>query len=114
MDHYRCRPPAGRYFGGNAEEASRTLVDPCWPRDWTIIAINYRGYGTSEGAPGEAALVADALVVFDTLAALPDVDARRIVAFGRSLGTGVAVQLAAAASAPAWRCSWRPRGPSPG
>lgn len=88
--------PAVVYFGGNAEEVSRTLVDPRWPRDWTIVAINYRGYGTSEGAPGEAALVADALVIFDTLAALPDVDARRIVAFGRSLGTGVAVQLAAA------------------
>ncbi len=91
--------PVVVYFGGNAEEVSRTLVDPRWPRDWTIVAINYRGYGTSEGAPGEAALVADALVIFDTLAALPDVDARRIVAFGRSLGTGVAVRLASQAPA---------------
>ena len=88
--------PVVLYFGGNAEEVSGTLGDPRWPRDWTIVAINYRGYGTSEGAPGEAALVADAQVIFDTIAARPEVDARHIVAFGRSLGTGVAVKLGAA------------------
>jgi pimeloyl-ACP methyl ester carboxylesterase len=87
--------PVVLYFGGNAEEVSGTLADPRWPRDWTIIAINYRGYGASEGAPGESALVADALVIYDTVAARPDIDTRRIVAFGRSLGTGVAVKLGA-------------------
>ena len=87
--------PVVLYFGGNAEEVSGTLADPRWPRDWTIVAVNYRGYGTSEGAPGEKALVADALAVHDAVAARPDVDARRIVAFGRSLGTGVAVKLGA-------------------
>lgn len=84
------------YFGGNAEEVSWTLAEARWPRDWAIVAINYRGYGTSEGAPGEAELAADALVIYDTIAARPDVDARRIVAFGRSIGTGVAVKVAAA------------------
>src|SRR5438552_11500081 len=88
--------PVVLYFGGNAEEVSGTLVDPRWPRDWTIVAINYRGYGTSEGTPGESAFVADALAIYDAIVARPDVDARRIVALGRSLGTGVAVKLAAA------------------
>jgi uncharacterized protein len=88
--------PVVLYFGGNAEEVSGTLADPRWPREWTIVAVNYRGYGTSEGAPGEPALVADARVIFDAVAARPEVDARRIVAFGRSLGTGVAVKLAGA------------------
>ena len=88
--------PVVLYFGGNAEEVSWTLADPRWPRDWAIVAINYRGYGTSEGAPGETELVADALVIYDTIAARPDVNAGRIVAFGRSLGTGVAVKLVAA------------------
>ena len=88
--------PAILYFGGNAEEVSGTLVDPRWPRDWTIVAINYRGYGTSEGTPGESALVGDALVIYDAIVARPEVDARRVVALGRSLGTGVAVKLAAA------------------
>jgi len=88
--------PAVLYFGGNAEEVSWTLADLRWPREWTIIAINYRGYGTSEGAPGESALVADALAIHDQIAARPDTDPRRIVAVGRSLGTGVAVKIAAA------------------
>ena len=92
----RTPAPVVVYFGGNAEEVSGTLADPRWPRDRTIVALNYRGYGTSEGVPSEVALVADALAIHDAIAARPDVDARRIVAFGRSLGTGVAVKLAAA------------------
>jgi pimeloyl-ACP methyl ester carboxylesterase len=88
--------PVVLYFGGNAEEVSWTLADKRWPREWTIVAVNYRGYGGSEGEPGETALVADALAIYDAIAARPDVDARRIVAFGRSLGTGVAVKLGAA------------------
>ena len=87
--------PVVLYFGGNAEEVSGTLADSRWPRDWTIVAINYRGYGASEGTPGEPALVADARVIYGAIVARPDVDARRIVAFGRSLGAGVAVKLGA-------------------
>ena len=48
--------PAVIYFGGNAEEVSWTLGDGRWPRAWTRIALNYRGYGTSEGKPGARAL----------------------------------------------------------
>lgn len=83
------------YFGGNAEEISGTLADPRWPRGWSVAGLNYRGYGASEGEPGEQAMRADALALFDAVAQRPDVDPRRIVAFGRSLGTGVAVALAA-------------------
>ncbi|HQY28922.1 MAG TPA: alpha/beta hydrolase [Burkholderiaceae bacterium] len=83
------------YFGGNAEEVSWTLADARWPRDWHVAAVNYRGYGASEGRPAESALLDDALAIHDTLAARPDVDARRIVAVGRSLGTGLAARLAA-------------------
>jgi len=86
--------PAVIYFGGNAEEVSWTLSDARWPREWTIVGVNYRGYGTSEGKPGEAALKADALSIYDAIARREDVDARRIVVFGRSLGTGIAVHVA--------------------
>jgi len=88
--------PAVLYFGGNAEEVSWTLGDRRWPRDWTIVAVNYRGYGDSGGAPAETTLVADALAIYDAVAARTDVGPRPIVAVGRSLGTGVAVKLAAA------------------
>jgi uncharacterized protein len=87
--------PAVIYFGGNAEEVSWTLSDARWPRDWTIVAVNYRGYGESEGAPGEAALTADALSIYDAVAKREDIDPARIVVFGRSLGTAIAVHLAA-------------------
>ena len=57
--------------------------------------VNYRGYGASEGQPGEAPLVEDAMSVLDAVAARDDVDASRIVVVGRSLGTGIAARVAA-------------------
>lgn len=87
--------PLVLYFGGNAEEVSWTLADPRWPADWAIAAVNYRGYGRSEGKPSESALLGDALAIHGALAARPDVDPRRIVVVGRSLGTGLAARLAA-------------------
>jgi len=87
--------PTVIYFGGNAEEVSWTLADAHWPREWTIVGVNYRGYGISEGAPGETALTADALAIYDAVARRDDIDPRRIVVFGRSLGTAIAAHLAA-------------------
>ena len=87
--------PALLYFGGNAEEISWSLADRRWPRGWTVAGLNYRGYGASEGKPGERELMDDGLAAFDAIAARPDVDPRRIVVVGRSLGTGVAVHVAA-------------------
>jgi uncharacterized protein len=87
--------PAVIYFGGNAEEVSWTLSDAHWPREWAIVSLNYRGYGTSEGVPGERALTADALAIYDAVASMEDIDPRRIVVFGRSLGTAMAVHVAA-------------------
>jgi hypothetical protein len=88
------------YFGGNAEEVSWMLDavgDPARGATPGIgwLLVNYRGYGLSEGSPSEAALVADAVTLYDFAAGRPSVDAQRIVAFGRSLGSGVAVPLAA-------------------
>ena len=64
--------PAVIYFGGNAEEVSWTLADARWPREWTIVGLNYRGYGASEGKPGEPALTADALAIGDAVARRED------------------------------------------
>jgi uncharacterized protein len=83
------------YFGGNAEEVSWMLPrakDAVPGSGWLLV--DYRGYGSSAGAPSEAALTADAIQWHDY--AKEKLGARRIMAFGRSLGSGVAVQLAAA------------------
>jgi uncharacterized protein len=90
------RPQAGTkaliYFGGNAEDVSASLpeLSAAFP-DRAIFLMHYRGYGGSSGTPTEAALQQDALVLFDQVhAAHADV-----VVVGRSLGSGVAVRLAA-------------------
>ena len=89
------RSPVLLCFGGNAEEISGTLADPRWPVGYARAGVNYRGYGASEGRPGEAALMADAALVYDAVAARSDVDPGRIVVVGRSLGSAVAARLAA-------------------
>jgi pimeloyl-ACP methyl ester carboxylesterase len=87
--------PAVVYCGGNGEEASWALADGRWPREVAVVALNYRGYGTSEGKPSADHLKADALLLFDLVAARPGVDRTRIAVFGRSLGTAVATHVAA-------------------
>lgn len=92
----RQSPHLVLYFGGNAEDVAQTLplLERAFP-DAGIHAMHYRGYGGSSGMPSESALIADAFSLYDTLAA----DAGRITVIGRSLGSGVAVQLAAARTA---------------
>ena len=65
-------------------------------RERAVLLVNYRGYGKSSGSPGEKPLVADAIEIYDWAAKRDDVDPARIAVHGRSLGSGVAVQLAAA------------------
>jgi pimeloyl-ACP methyl ester carboxylesterase len=89
------RPLAGRqaviYFGGNAEDVSTSLplLAQAFPRH-ALYLLHYRGYAGSTGNPTEADLVADALLLFDRVAAYHP----EIVVVGRSLGSGVALQLA--------------------
>ncbi|MFC1744883.1 alpha/beta hydrolase [Candidatus Riflebacteria bacterium] len=82
------------YFGGNAEEVTGFLQFNNYFKDWALLLVNYRSYGLSEGKPGQDALFKDALHIFDEMAKREDIDAKRILAFGRSLGCGVAVHLA--------------------
>jgi uncharacterized protein len=86
--------PLAIYFGGNAEEVSWQV--PAWPIEfgWSVLLVNYRGYGVNRGAPSEAALYSDALALYDQVRQCTDVDARHVVAIGRSLGSGVATYLA--------------------
>ena len=63
---------------------------------WGWLAINYRGFGLSEGSPNERIVLDDAKRVYDWALARPDVDGANIVVLGRSLGTYVAAAVAAA------------------
>lgn len=84
--------PALLYFGGNGEDVAANL--PAFEKalpDRAVYFMNYRGYGGSTGSPSEAALIADAQATFDAVRGKHE----RIAVMGRSLGSGIAVALAA-------------------
>jgi pimeloyl-ACP methyl ester carboxylesterase len=83
------------YFGGNAEEVSGMAYHAQRFNGWAVLLINYRGYGLSEGKPNEKNLFSDAITIFDAMTREPFIDMQNIIVMGRSLGTGVAVYLAA-------------------
>jgi len=87
----RPGPRAMIYFGGNADDAAGHVdaFADALP-DHSLYLVNYRGYGGSAGRPSEAALVADAVAVFDHVRKTHS----EIAVVGRSLGSGVAVRLA--------------------
>jgi pimeloyl-ACP methyl ester carboxylesterase len=88
----RPGPRALVYFGGNADDVAghiETFV-AAFP-EHSLYLVNYRGYGGSSGRPSETGLVKDAIAVFDHVK-LHHTD---VSVMGRSLGSGVAVQLAA-------------------
>jgi pimeloyl-ACP methyl ester carboxylesterase len=83
------------YYGGNAEEVSGNLWDMARLEAGAYLFMNYRGYGDSEGKPSQKNLCRDALYILDTLAAREQIPLNHVVLMGRSLGSGVAVHVAA-------------------
>lgn len=86
------RADAVLYFCGNREHAADNLdrLRSALP-EATCYAFDYRGYGYSEGSPSEADLFSDALQIYDWIAATH----ARVSLVGRSLGSGVAIYVAA-------------------
>ena len=87
--------PVWLYFHGNGG-ALRYRVDRF--RDLIaqgegLVALSYRGYAGSTGSPTEAGLIVDARAAYDFAA--KRYGAERIVLWGESLGSGVALALAA-------------------
>jgi uncharacterized protein len=91
----RGAKPVVLYFQGNAGALDLRADRFRWLiADGTgLLALCYRGYGGSTGKPSEDGLIRDAFAAYDFAAAR--YPAQRIVLWGESLGTGVAVALAA-------------------
>ena len=95
---WRVAPAAGKplilYFQGNAGGLDlRVARFKKLIADGTgLLALSYRGYSGSTGTPSESGLIADAQAAYDYAAA--QFAGHPLVAFGESLGTGVAVALA--------------------
>lgn len=83
------------YFHGNAEAAAHNLpfARELNARGLGVFLAEYRGYGGLRGSPSEAGLYADAEAALAELGRL-GVPPSRVVLVGRSLGSGVAVELA--------------------
>jgi len=58
------------------------------------MIFDYRGYGQSTGEPSEAGLYQDALASYDYLIQQRRIPPERLIIFGRSLGSGVAGEVA--------------------
>lgn len=78
------------YYGGNGEEVSYNLDSFNNLVGCAVLLMNFRGFGESEGSPTEMDLVGDALHIFDQFEGRYDTT----VLLGRSLGSGIAVQVA--------------------
>jgi pimeloyl-ACP methyl ester carboxylesterase len=89
------RAPVFLYLHGNGANllARGGRLKRIAERGAGLLALSWRGYGGSTGSPSEAGLRTDAQAAYELLAAR--VDPARIVIFGESLGTTVAVMLAA-------------------
>ena len=87
--------PTVVYFHGNAGNiADRAYkVRPMLDRGLGVLLVGYRGYGGNPSAPSETGLFADGRAALDFLGG-QGVPPERIVAFGESLGSGVAVRMA--------------------
>ena len=84
------------FFYGNATVLADTLdeVRRMNAVGANVLVVEYPGYGVSTGKPSEAAFNATVEAVWDHLAHRRDVDLRRIVPLGWSLGSGPATEMA--------------------
>jgi len=95
--HFRAKNPKGvlLYFHGNAGSL-RTwgyLAEDYLRLNYDVFMVDYRGFGKSTGSRTEAALHQDAQFAYNYLT--KQYPENNIIVFGRSIGTGLAVPVAA-------------------
>lgn len=88
---------AAIFFHGNGEDVSSCGLEMSWWRDQlgvSILVMDYRGYGQSQGKPGEKQLVSDGTLACQWLAQREQIQVSDVVLWGRSIGGGVAAGVA--------------------
>lgn len=88
--------PLVLYAHGNAEliDYWPEVLEPYRLMGVSVLLPEYRGYGRSAGSPSEEAIASDLERFAAELLARPEVDARRLVYHGRSIGGGAVCALA--------------------
>ena len=97
---YRSNPSSRQvllWFHGNAENIGYNLeqLRALAQIGTSIMAVDYRGYGKSQGTPDEAGVHHDADAAYDYLTEQRHFRTQDILIYGHSLGGAVAVNLAA-------------------
>jgi pimeloyl-ACP methyl ester carboxylesterase len=89
--------PTLLFFHGNGGDLRDTFgeVQKLRRLDVNVMAPDYVGYGVNTATPTEQGCYQAADAAYDALMARPDIDRSRVVILGHSLGTAVAVDLAA-------------------
>lgn len=85
------------FLHGNAENISTHFRNVAWmpAEGFNVLALDYRGYGASEGTPSLAGVQLDIDAAMRSLLARGDVDPDRIVILGQSIGAALAIHYAA-------------------
>jgi fermentation-respiration switch protein FrsA (DUF1100 family) len=92
--------PAARftilYSHGNAEDIGdlRPWLEQLHSSGFAVFAYDYHGYGTSEGAPSEKNVYADADAAYEYLTSSLHIAPTNIISYGRSVGNGASIDLA--------------------
>jgi uncharacterized protein len=79
----------GHNIGSNINQAKR-LYD----QGFSVLLIDYRGYGQSDGSPSEQGVYADAEAAWQYMVTQRQVNPKSIVLYGHSLGGAIATNLA--------------------
>ncbi len=84
------------WFYGNMEtvEGIAPALRDFRPSGIAVLALDYRGYGSSGGEPTERGVYLDAEAAWEYLVGRPAIDSTRIAVYGRSVGSAVALYLA--------------------
>ncbi len=94
--NYAKRPTLLFFYGKAGSLAdSRELFESFRRLDANVLMPDYVGFGLSSGQASETNCYATASACYQYLRAQPDIDQKRLVIAGFSLGSGVAVDLAA-------------------
>lgn len=85
------------FFHGNGELIDFLPEEFAQPRlrGIGVLLVEFPGYGRSSGSPSQPSVTAAALAAFDWTSTRSDIDSKRIVAYGRSLGGAAAAVLSA-------------------
>jgi len=88
--------PTVLYFHGNAGNLTNRIDNIGFLQQLpvNVLAVDYRGYGQSQGRPTEAGVYRDAEAAYDYLVKERKIPSEKIVVLGQSLGVPVAVDLA--------------------